>query len=81
MTKKIKVDLKVTVAFVLDGAIVRPGDEISVDNALAKNLLHRGRVVLATADEAPAEKPKASRKAKAKTDDAPVDEAEAPAGE
>jgi hypothetical protein len=65
MTKRKAVDLKATAAFVLDGEIVRPGAVISVADALARNLLHRGRAVLATADdEAPADKPKGSRKAK-----------------
>lgn len=90
MSKKSTVDLKATAAFVLAGEIVRPGAVISVADALAKNLLHRGRAVLATADdapaikvpevEAPADEPKASRKGKAGKAE-PVEADEATAGE
>lgn len=80
MSKKKTVELQATAAFVMGGEIVRPGAVITVADALARNLLHRGRAVLATADEAPAEPVKAPAKSKAKTADAAKPD-EAPAGE
>jgi hypothetical protein len=71
------VTLKLTSAIAMDGEIYRAGSLVEVTDADARNLLHRGKAVLATADdiptqpaelveEAPAEKPK--RAAKPKTE-------------
>lgn len=42
------VTLKLTSAIPLDGEICKAGEFIEVDELLAKNLLHRGKAVLAT---------------------------------
>lgn len=43
--------LKLTAAVALAGVIHRAGAEVSVDEATAKNLLHRGKAVLADESE------------------------------
>lgn len=43
--------LKLTSAVAIDGDIVRAGALIEVSEAEAKNLLHRGKAVLATAED------------------------------
>lgn len=48
------VAIKVTSAFMVGGEIARPGEIVEVTNAEAKDLLHRGMAVLATADDEPA---------------------------
>lgn len=45
--------LKVTSAIVVGGEIAMPGELIEVTQAEAKNLLHRGKAELATAEDLP----------------------------
>lgn len=54
------VSLKVTSAFVVGGKIAKKGDVVEVSNADAKDLLNRGKAVLAEAKKAKSEpeKPK-----------------------
>lgn len=48
--------LKITSAVGIDGEIIRPGALVEVSESEAKNLLHRGKAVVATeADGAPAQ--------------------------
>lgn len=76
MTKKKDVALKITVAVVIDGKIVRPGETINVDDRLARNLLQRGRAVLSTDD-----KPKAEPKPEPKADEPKAKAADKPKAE
>jgi len=75
---KESVFLKLTSAIAIDGAVVRAGSLVEVTQTEAKNLLHRGKAVLATerdgapvagdddgADDKPADNRKAKAKAKA----------------
>ena len=48
------VAVKVTSAFMVGGEIARPGEIVEVTNSEAKDLLHRGMAVLATAEDEPA---------------------------
>lgn len=43
--------LKLTSAIPVDGEIITAGNLVEVDELLAKNLLHRGKAVLATAED------------------------------
>ncbi|BAO20606.1 hypothetical protein [Pseudomonas phage PPpW-3] len=43
--------LKLTSAVAIDGAICRKGSIVEVSEAEAKNFLHRGKAVLATAED------------------------------
>ncbi len=43
--------LKLTSAIAVDGDVVAAGGLVEVDEATAKNLLHRGKAVLATAED------------------------------
>lgn len=43
--------LKLTSAVAIDGAIMRAGGLVEVSEAEAKNLLHRGKAVLATIED------------------------------
>ena len=56
-----KVLLQLTAAVVIDGAVKRAGSEIEVSDAVAKNLLHRGKAKLAnkvtTLNEEPPKEP------------------------
>ncbi|MBF9235583.1 hypothetical protein [Microvirga alba] len=45
--------LKVTSAMIVGGQIAKPGEMIEVTHAEAKDMLHRGKAVLATATDAP----------------------------
>lgn len=45
--------LKLTAAVAIAGVMHRRDSVVEVDEALAKNLLHRGKAVLATAEDAP----------------------------
>lgn len=48
--------LKLTSAIAMDGTICKAGELVEVEMTVAKNLLHRGKAVVATeADGAPAE--------------------------
>ena len=46
------IPLKVTSAFMLAGQIARAGDVVEVDETTAKDLMHRGKAVLAVAGQA-----------------------------
>lgn len=49
-----KIEVKVTSAFVLDGGeIAKPGQTVALSKAQAANLLHRGKVELVDAADAP----------------------------
>ena len=68
---KESVFLKLTSAIAIDGAVVRAGSLVEVTQAEAKNLMHRGKAVLATErDGAPVggadDKPTGNRRDKAK---------------
>lgn len=52
------VHLKVTSAFWIGGEIAKPGEVVEVTTAEAKDLLQRGKAVLANADDAPKVAPK-----------------------
>lgn len=43
--------LKLSSAIALDGDVVRAGSLVEVDEPTAKNLLHRGKATLATAED------------------------------
>lgn len=43
--------LKLTSAVAIDGQIARAGSLVELDEATAKNLLHRGKAVLATEED------------------------------
>lgn len=45
--------LKVTSAFLVGGEVARKGEVVEVTTAEAKDLLHRGKAVLATAADEP----------------------------
>lgn len=45
--------LKVTSAFMVGGEVARKGEVVEVTTAEAKDLLHRGKAVLATAADEP----------------------------
>ena len=45
--------LKVSSSFLVGGEIAKPGDVVNVPEAEAKDLLHRGKATLATADDEP----------------------------
>ncbi len=47
--------LKVTSAFLVGGELARSGEVVEVTTAEAKDLLHRGKAVLATAADEPKE--------------------------
>ncbi|GHE88322.1 hypothetical protein GCM10016455_05570 [Aliiroseovarius zhejiangensis] len=65
---KENVDIKITSAIVVDGEVVKAGSEITVSDALARNLLHRGKAEVLTEDNAKG-KPKGKAKADAEGDD------------
>lgn len=48
--------LKVSSAFLCGGSIAKKGEIVEVSNAEAKDLLARGKAVVATDDDAPVEK-------------------------
>ena len=52
MRKEIKsIVLKLATAIAIDGDVVRAGSLVEVDEAIAKNMLHRGKAELATAED------------------------------
>lgn len=62
MSKMVK--LKLSAAVVIDGGIYKAGREVEVSEEVAKNLLHRGRAVLASDNvDLNEENEKAARKA------------------
>lgn len=69
--------LKVTSALWVGGVIARPGEIIEVSYAEAKDLLQRGKVVLANAEDAPKVAPKPGPISLGETDES-EGEAEAP---
>jgi hypothetical protein len=62
-----QVKIKITSAVSIGGEIKRPGTVVSVAEELAKNLLHRGRAELATAEADGDAKVKTDANPKAKT--------------
>ena len=50
-----QVEVKITSAVSIGGKIIIPGKTLDLDEPLAKNLLHRGKAELATADESDAD--------------------------
>lgn len=52
MPKAKQIELEIVSAIVLDGQIVSPGAVIKANDREARNLLQRGKAVLATADDA-----------------------------
>ena len=73
MSKTVMV--KVTSAFLVDGEVARKGEVVEVTTAEAKDLLHRGKAVLATA----ADEPKLAAQDAGDDDDQGGDQAEAEA--
>ncbi len=63
--------LKVTSAFLVAGEIAKVGEIVEVSHGEAKDLLQRGKAVLATADDAPAVE--AAEETPAPADSDPVD--------
>lgn len=66
--------LKVTSAIVVGGDIAKPGELVEVTQTEAKNLLHRGKAELATAEDLPVAEDQALLQ-----DDEPVVPVEVPA--
>lgn len=66
--------LKVTSAIVVGGDIAKPGELVEVTQGEAKNLLHRGKAELATAEDLPE-----AEDQELLQDDEPVSDIEVPA--
>lgn len=71
--------LKLRGAIALEGQLKRAGELVEVDEAVAKNLLYRGKAVIPEGAEAPADKPEAEAPADGEASAESEEQAEAPA--